>query len=276
MITTYGMSTSMALKLIDRERDTFEKGIREDPTAKREIAAFRERIGSIQTVDDLTKDFEVYSFVMKSFGMEEQMYAKAMVKKIVTSDGDDKKSLVNKLTNNDYKDLHKTLGFNTDGTAGTNFSDPKWIEEMVERFVDQRLIDTQSEVSPSVGIALDFKKNVAGFNNWYQVIADKGAASFMRTALGLPDMLAGADVDAQKRAFEKKMDIADLKDLEKVEKLVSKYAAISSANEAAAQPVSLLTLFNSANASGTWAPITIDVTALSNFRASSYRWNQHI
>ena len=84
MISTAGMNPMLSLTLIQRERDTFEKGIREDPLAKREIAAFQERIGSIETVDDLMKDYEVFSFVMKAFGMEEQTYAKAMIKKIVT------------------------------------------------------------------------------------------------------------------------------------------------------------------------------------------------
>lgn len=267
MIPTTGMSPTLALTLIQRERDTFEKGIRNEAVSRREIASFREKIGSITSVDDLMKDYKVYSFVMKAHGLEGEIPYKAMMKKIMTSDPDDKKSFVNRLTRADYQSLNRSLGFDTDGKAKAgHFSDPKWVESMVDRYVSQRLVDTQAESNPVVGEALNFLKDAPQFTNWYKVLANKGAANVMRVALGLPDMLKSADVDAQKRAFEKKMDITDLKDPKVLDGIVRKYAAIQGANEAAAAPSGLAVLFSSATSPGSWAPITIDVTGISRFR----------
>lgn len=266
MISTAGMSPMMALGLIERKRPVFEQAIRNDAQAKREIASFRERIGTISSVDDLMKDREVYGFVMKAFGMEDQTYAKGMVRKILTSDPEDKKSLVNRLTNSDYKELHATMGFKPDGTASARLKDAKWVDELVERFVDQRLVDSQSEISPSVGQALSFLDDTKKFTSWYKVLADKQASQFMRVALGLPESLAKADIDAQKRLFEKKMKIEDLQDPEKLQKLVRRYAAIAGANEAAQKPVSLMSLFSSATSSGSWAPVTLNIDAVASFK----------
>ncbi|WP_134680626.1 DUF1217 domain-containing protein [Paracoccus ravus] len=267
MISTAGMSPLMALSLIQRERAVFEDSVRSDAVAKREIAAFRDRIGTIDSVDALIKDHEVFSFVMKSFGMENQIYAKAMVRKILTSDPEDEKSLVKRLTNADYEDLNAAMGFATDGTANAeNFTDPTWIEDMVQRYVGQSLVDQQSDVNASTGIGLDFLQNASDLTGWYKVLADKNATTVLRIALGLPESVLSGDIDAQKKMFEKKMDIADLQDPEKVQQLLRRYAAIQGANEASQAPVSILTLFSSATSSGTWAPITLDVTSISSFK----------
>lgn len=267
MISTSGMSPILALTLIKRERETFEKGIRNEALAKQEISAFKDRIGSIGSVDDLMKDYKVYSFVMKSFGLEDEMPYKAMIRRIVTSDPLDKKSLANRLTRTDYQDLNKVLGFGADGKANPGvFGDPKWVQGMVDRYVGQRLVDSQADSNPVVGEALQFLEDAPRFTNWYKVLANKGAANVMRVALGLPDMLKSADVDAQKRAFEKKMNIADLKDPKVLDGIVRKYAAIQGANQAAASGSGLGVLFSPATSPGNWAPITIDISGVSKFR----------
>lgn len=267
MISTAGMSPMLALTLIQRERDTFDEGVRRDPMAKREIAAFEERVGSIGTIDDLMQDHEVYSFVMKAFGMEDQTYAKAMIRKVVTSDGEDKGSLVNRLTHPGYKAMHAALGFDTEGKADpSKFGDPDWVSGMVDRFVGQRLIDNQSEVNPATGDGLTFLEKASEMTNWYKVIGDKTMFNVVRTALGLPASIASADIDAQKKLLESKMDIADFQDPEKVQSILKRYAAIESANQAAATPSGILSLFSPATSAGTWAPVTIDMQAVVSFK----------
>ncbi|MFG6082799.1 DUF1217 domain-containing protein [Paracoccus litorisediminis] len=263
MINTTGLSTMQALTLINRERDTFEEGVKNDVTAKREISAFRERIGSISNVDELMADYEVFSFVLKSVGMGDQVYAKGMIKKILTSDETDSKSLVNKLTNPANKILFNALEFDTEGNASSNFQDAKWVENMVGMYVDQQLVDSQGEINASLGDALSFQRNTAKFTSWYKVLADKDASRVLRVALGIPESVASGDIDAQKRLFEKKMDIADLQDPAKVQKLLRQYAAIEDANNNSTRTTSLLSLFSSAASSGTYSPILLDIDMVS-------------
>lgn len=272
MINTSGMTTMQTLTLIDRERETFKDGVRNDVTAKREIAAFRERIGSITTVDELVKDYEVFSFVLKSVGMGDQTYAKAMIKNILTSDIEDDQSLVNRLSNTKNKILFNAMEFNTDGTAGANLQDPEWVENMVGLYVDQQLIDTQAESNESVGDALTFKQKAPQLTSWFKILADESSARVMRVALGIPESVATGDIDAQKKAFEKRMNIEDLQDPEKIDKILRQYAAIEDANNNAARSASILTLFSSATTSGTFSPILIDIDAVSAWsNSAAYR-----
>lgn len=270
MISTSGMSPILALKLLRRESVTFENGVKNDAIAKREIESFKEKIAGIKSVDDLMKDQATYSFVMKAFGLEGEIYAKAMIKKILTSDPDDKESLVSRLTKTEYKELNAAMKFKEDGSANTNhFSDQEWVDSMVDSYVSQRIIDNQTETNPVVGEALSFLKDAGQFTNWYKVISNEGASNVMRVALGLPDSLKSADVDAQKRAFEKKMNIEDLKDPKVLDSIVNKYSAIQAANQAAMEPAGILSLFQMPGNFGSFTPVTIDVsaaTAISRYR----------
>lgn len=268
MIDTSGMSSFLALKLIGREREKFETNIENDPTSKREIAAFRERIGSIGSVEELTEDFEVFSFVMKSFGFEDQLYAKGMMKKILVTDPEDKSSLAARMNSGAFKVMTETLGFGADGAAPESFGKAEWIDEMVARYVDQRVIDTQTEVSKAVGDGLYFEQNAAGMKSWYSVLADERMSAVVRTALGLPDDIGKADIDAQARMLAKKMDIEDLQDPQKVQALLSKYAAIEDANNAYQAGQDLIaSLFGSSTSSGSWNNVTIDLEAITGWSA---------
>ena len=100
--------------------------------------------------------------------------------------------------------------------------------------------------------------------SWYHVLADKDMASFMRTALGIPDSMAQVPIDKQKKLFEEKFDIEKLQDPEEVDKLQVKYGAMYDAlNGGANSPASpLVSLFNPINTSGSFVPATIDITSI--------------
>ncbi|GGC10160.1 hypothetical protein GCM10011363_28530 [Marivita lacus] len=270
MISTGGLSPILAIGLIARNRDQFETSLRNEPVAKREIEAFKERIGSIGSVDELLKDGQVFGFVMKAFGLESEIFAKAMMKKIMTSDPLDKTSLVNKLSDSRYREINKVMGFDTDGTvARVDFGSAAWTDALVERYVDQRLIDGQMDANPSVGIALDFERKVPTLTSWYKVLADKSMGQFFRTAFGLPASVGQGDVDSQVRLFEKRMKIEELQDPAVQQKLVRQYAAIAGALDPGPRQAGILDLFS--NTGGAWTPITINLEAISQFSASSYR-----
>jgi hypothetical protein len=272
VISTRGLSPLAAIALIDNKRDRFTAAVQADPIARREIAAFRDRIGTIGSVDALLKDQEVYSFAMKAFGMEKEIFAKAMMKRILTADPDDKKSLVNRLTDPRYREINKALGFETDGTVGrSDFGRTAWVDTLVDRYVSQRLIDGQMEQNPTVGIALDFERKAKGLTNWFKVLADPKMAGFMRTALGLPESVAQGSVDAQAKMFGQRMKIEDLQDPAIRKKLIRQYAAIEGALGAAETASPMLDLFTRRSDRGNWSPVLIDVGAVTSVSGAAYR-----
>ncbi|MBI6630927.1 DUF1217 domain-containing protein [Pontibaca salina] len=262
------MPVGVGLRLVSENRELFETGIRKDPMSKREIAAFQERIGSIETVDDLTKDYEVFSFVMKAFDMEGEIYAKAMMRKILTSDLEDKSSLASRLSDDKYKEINKALGFDTDGKASLSFKDPDWVKGMVDLYVNQQVINSQKDENEGVGLALSFEKKVDGLTNWYKVIADKEMNSFFQTAFGLSEDFSKVNVDGRKKAFEKRMDIEDLKKPEVRERLLRHYTAFASVKQHMETPNPILTLMGFGD--GAYNNVTIDIDMIQGFSGSKY------
>lgn len=272
MISTRGLAPLAALALVERQGDRFAAAIRAEPVARREIDAFRDRIGRIGSVDDLMKDHQVYSFVMKAFGLEKEMFAKAMVKRILTADPTDKKSLVNRLTDPRYREINKVLGFGTDGKpARADFGGAAWTAALEDRFVAQRMIDGQMDENPAVGIALDFERKAKGLTNWFKVLADPKMAGFFRTAFGLPDSIAQGSVDAQAKMFEQRMKIEDLQDPQVRKKLVRQYAAIAGVLDPGAARPAVLDLVARPRGAGGWSPVIIDITAITPQSGSAYR-----
>ncbi|MEY8802216.1 DUF1217 domain-containing protein [Leisingera sp. XS_AS12] len=268
MISTSGLSPLAGISLVRENREVFEADIQRDPTSKREIEAFRERISGIQTVDELAEDYQVFSFVMKAFGLEEETYAKAKMKQIMTSDPDDKGSLVKRLSDAKYDSLNEEMGFSADGIAGGNFSDPDWIDSMVERYTDQRLIDTQSEENEHVGLALTFEQKISGMTSWYKVLADEEMNDFFMTAFGLPDTAANASIDARKAMFEKRMPIEDLQKPEVQEKLIRQFSAFADVIKSQETQNAAVTLLSSG--SGSFNQVTIDIDMIQGFSASRH------
>ena len=267
MISTSGLSPFIGITLVRENLDTFEQDVQNDPTSKKEIAAFQERIGSIETVDELVEDYEVFSFVMKAFGMEDEIYAKAMMTQIMTSDPEDSSSLVSKLSDDNYTKLNEALGFSTDGVASENFKDPVWVDEMLETYTTQRLIDNQSEENSAVGVALAFDQKWDEIDSWYNVLADEDLADFFLTAYGLSDMQDSASVDSMKAVLESRMSLEDLQDPEVREKLIRQYSAFAEPDEDTSTSAALTIL---SSGSSTSSFVTIDIDMVQGFSASAY------
>lgn len=274
MISTSGLSANLALKLINNKREVFETSIEKNVVNAREIKAFRERIGAIESPAALVADYEVYSFVMKAFDLESHIFGKAMIKKVLGANPDEKGTITSKMTDSRFKELSREMQFYApakledaataddegidlvvgDDDAETpyvkypQFQDPAWIEAMVDRYVSQKLINSELENNETVGNVLHFEKKASSITGWYGVLADTKLRDFFYGALGLPDM-AASDLDRQVKVLSSKFDLTTLDDPKVRQKLTARYTAINEAKKAqeniSSNPV--LQLFSSSN-----------------------------
>jgi len=267
MIPISGMTAQLGLQLVDATGGRQSELIRNSAQHARAITHFRDRIADVVTVDQLMADRDIYVFVMKAFDLEDQIFGKAMIEKILKSDINDPKSLVNRLTDPRFKEMHEVLGFTPGGGNNFNTLWGSWQEEMVDRYVQRQFINAQAEQNEAVGAVLEFRRKAGGVSNAFDILKDKELSAFMRTALGIPDETVQLDVDRQAEILKAKFDLAKLKDPAEVEKLVRKYVAISDAtNTATLQQNAAVQLMNgavSAGAGGQFVPVTIDITAIS-------------
>ena len=274
MISLSGLNTRMGLQLVDATRDRQLEQILNSAQDKRAIAAFEARIGNVETVDQLMEDRELYVFVMKAFDLEDQIFGKALIKKLLKSDADDPASLVNRLTDSRFKEMHTQLGFKDEGTRNSLTDSAAWRTVMINRYVEQRFESAQADQNEKVGTVLEFRRKAGAVKNWFDVLKDPEMTEFMRTSLGVPSSVAGLDIDKQVELFKAKFDITKLQDPAELEKLERKYVAISDAqagvNSASNVALTLMNAAVSAGAGGQFTPITLDISAVTSFRRSSY------
>jgi hypothetical protein len=272
MFAIQGLSTSQTLTLLEKTKPKQIESIEKSAMHSRAIEKFREKVGDVVSIDDLfhKDNYEAYTFLMKAHGLEDKIYAKAMMKEVFASDPDDKTSLLNRLNDPKLKAIHESLGFRDNGMNNYNTFSSKWQEEMVDMYVEEQFVQQQEEANPAVGVVLRARESLSEVKSWFGVLASEDLSEFMRTALQIPQEVIFGDIDKQKALFEKKYDFAKLKDPEEVEKLVKRYTIFSDMNNAGSQVDSpILTLMGMGP--GGFAGATYDIAAMSSFRPSAYR-----
>jgi len=89
--------------------------IAKQATVKSDQQYYDAHIGKVKNVDEFLSDYKLYSYAMKAYGLEDMTYAKAFMKKVLTSDLSDTSSFANKLTDSRYRQF--AAAFNFGGTS---------------------------------------------------------------------------------------------------------------------------------------------------------------
>ncbi|TDK50189.1 DUF1217 domain-containing protein [Antarcticimicrobium luteum] len=275
VLSISGLNSQLALKLIDSTRERQLESLQSEPQHARAAERFRERIASITSPKELIEDYEVYSFVMRAFDLEDQIFGKGMIRKVLESDPTDDASLVNRLTDSRFGELHAALGFTTGaGAQVPDFSSAAWQDEVVGRYFDQVYENGYADQNEIVGGVLEFRQQAGDINSWYDVLKNKTLTEFFQTALNLPSAMSGLEVDKQAEILAERFDIGKLADPDEREKLIGRYVAISEALNPqgfSATSAALSVLQSSSSLSSGIIEVTWDIAPVSFSGYSLYR-----
>jgi len=97
--------------------------IAKQATVKSDQQYYDTHIGKIKNVDEFLADHKLYSYAMKAYGLEDMTYAKAFMKKVLTSDLSNGTSFANKLTDSRYRQFAAAFNFTANSTKPTAQSD---------------------------------------------------------------------------------------------------------------------------------------------------------
>jgi hypothetical protein len=109
------VSTYLSYQVYARDMDRSMARIEADPMVAREAQYYRDTIGTIASIDDLLDDYRLFSYAMRSAGLDDMIYAKAFMRKVLESDLKDAESFANKLADTRYAEFARTFNFGTDG-----------------------------------------------------------------------------------------------------------------------------------------------------------------
>ena len=218
------LNTYTSYSLISRDLDKSLERVEKQPTVQREAQYYLENIEKVKSIEDFLKDDRLFKFAMKAHGLKDMDYAKAFMKKAMVEGIDSRDSFANKLSDKRYADFVDTFNFERYGETATVFTKAR--QGTVDKYVRQTLEEDAGAQNEGVRLALYFSRKAPDITNFYEVLADPALSKVMRTALGLPESLAAADIDKQVQLFESKLDIEDLQDPKKLEKFMTRFTSL--------------------------------------------------
>lgn len=231
------LNTYTSYQMVTKDLDQSLQRVEDQPTVKRETDYYLANISKMKTIDDFMGNDRLFRYAMKANGLEDMAYAKAFMKKVLKEGIDDSESFANQLTDKRYYEFAKSFDFVGFGDTATIFTRAQ--QGTVDKYLRQTLEEDAGKQNEGVRLALYFERKAGDINNFYDVLADTALSKVVRTALGLPDSFATADIDKQVQLFEDKLDITDFSDPAKLSKFMTRFTSMWEVNNPTSTPQSL-------------------------------------
>ncbi len=198
--------------------------------ADTEATYFRDQMGSIKTVSDLLSNSRLVNFVLEAKGIDPKSVSSADLKKMFSSDLNDKKSFVNHQSDNRFAEIVASFNFDKDGNIS---KDPTGsvqqrgdVLQTVNDYLEQTLESDQGDENTGVRLALYFQRKAPTISNAYDILGDTALMQFFTTTFNLSSYVSSMDVDKQADMVNKYIDLKDLQDPDKVESLIKRFTAM--------------------------------------------------
>jgi len=207
-----------------------------------ETAYYLKNIGNIKSIDDFLSDTRLFKYAMNAFGLSDMDNAKAFMRKVLTEGVSDSSSFANRLNDERFVRFAETFNFAANGDQTTASTDAQ--QGVVDRYLRQTLETEVGADNQGVQLALYFQREAPNVSSAYGLLGDSALWKVVQTVFGFPDAMANAGIDEQAAAVNAQLDVADLKDPAKLDKLITRFTAMWDATQDTQQdPV--ISLFSS-------------------------------
>lgn len=268
LVAGFGGQSTVAFDALNRDIARYKKLFYEQPEIKRQLNYFFNKMPTIKTVDELVDDPILLKTTLTAFGLESQTFAKAMIKKTIVEGTDDPKDFARKIVDPKYRQLADAFDYPKNGMKKTQ--DPKWVNDIMNKFVENAMEAEIGETSPTLRLAMYFQRKAPSIKSHYELIGDRALYEVARKIAGLPESIVQADVDKQVQLFREKIKLGDLLKPDTMKRMLQTYMVRADsenpATVAATSPA--LQVMQSATMTGFGPITTIDPTLFANFRVA--------
>ena len=218
------LSASVSYRIITENMDRTLKTTAERPQVARETEYYLKNIGNVKTIDDFIKDDRLFNYAMKATGLSDMAYAKAFMRKALTEGIDKPDTFANKLADPRYKQFVETFNFARYGETATSL--PKVEQAVVDKYLRQTVEEDAGNQNEGARLALYFERAASGIKTTFNILADKALLKVVQTAFQIPEMTSLMDIDKQAAMLEKRLNVEDLKDPEKLKAFITRFTAL--------------------------------------------------
>ncbi|WP_455272482.1 DUF1217 domain-containing protein [Rhizobium herbae] len=202
----------------------------EKTKATAEAKYYSGEVGKIKTLDELLSNRRMVDFILVAAGLDPEEVTTDYVRQMFESDFNDPNSFINKEPNTTiYKELVSSYNFDGEGNLARpelGIQTKRGLLETEDLYLNQTLEQQRGEDNAGVRLALYFRRQATGVNTAYDLLADSALLQVIQTTFSIPEAMASADVDIQYAYINRVLDVKDLQDPEKLEKLLLRFTAL--------------------------------------------------
>jgi hypothetical protein len=173
------------------------------PVQKRDEAYFRDRIGKVETAEQLVSDKRLLRIALAAFGLEGDVNSRAFIQKILEGGTLKEGSLANRLADKQYQKFSAAFGFGDFSIPRTKLS--TFADEILSQFRARSFETAVGAQNNSYRLALNAEREIPALASrpisetakWYTLLGNAPLREVMQTALGLPKSFSAIDLDQQ-------------------------------------------------------------------------------
>jgi hypothetical protein len=157
----------------------------------REKAYYEANIGKVRSVDEFLENRRLFAYAMKAYGLEDMVYAKAFMRKVLESDVTDDQSFARKLVDPRYLEFAKAYGFTTDGGVRASLpfvQNDYQIDDLVGLYSEHRV----RQGAAAAEEAQYYQARIATLTSVDALLADERLFSYALRAYGIDPTIASA------------------------------------------------------------------------------------
>lgn len=220
----------------DRQRAAFAAS----PKITRQSSYFTERIGEIDSAEELVADRQLLAVSLEAYGLGDDLDNRYFIRKILDEGTLSDTSLAMKLADTRYRSFSADFGFGDFSVPRSKLSDfgPRIAEAFQDRSFEVAVGTQQEEFRLALNAEREMAdiaaKETSADGRWFHVMGSPPLRSVFETALSLPTTFGQLDLDQQLEVFRDRADsvfgngeIAQFSDPAQIEKLVERYLVMS-------------------------------------------------
>lgn len=230
------MSGYVGWKFLNRTLEGQQAAFDKAPTLQRDLAYFKERIGTVTTADDLVSDRRLMRVALEAFGLGADINSRAFVRKVLEDGTSDPRALANRLADRRYQAFSSAFGLAGQAVPGTSV--PGFADRIAAQYTERRFEEAVGATAPSLRIALSLRRDLVALAElpasenarWFTVMGTPPLRKVFETAFGLPPAFAALDIDRQLEVFRSRASaafgdsgVAQFAEPERLESLVRQY-----------------------------------------------------
>ncbi|NJM36150.1 MAG: DUF1217 domain-containing protein [Rhodomicrobium sp.] len=196
----------------------------ERPDVARQTEYYLKKIGTVKSIDAFLADERLFRYAMKAHGLEDMSYAKAFMRKVLEEGTDDPESFANTLTDSRYREFAETFNFQRYGETAIVFERAQ--QGTVDKYYRQSLEEEAGAQDEGVRLALYFERKAPDVETVYELLADRALLRVTQSLVGLSEAAGALDIDKQAALITRRLDIEDLKDPEKLQRLITRFTSL--------------------------------------------------